>query len=201
MPKLKMFQTQTTNSITISDACQLLACNEQQLRLTLANINPAFDTLKTLSDEDLSYLQANLNPPALAATQPPIQPQSQPTPDNAESAESLTRREFEPSPQKQQNPTLQGSDLLAEVDRIIQEEVSLADAIGSVRNRVVLHNLDCKDSELAEELNLRHQARKQAYLESIRGIAARKQDLTPLTPDTINLDRELSNIYQGMGGK
>lgn len=200
MPKLKMF-SQPTNSITISEACQVLSCNEQQLRLTLADFNPAFDTLKVLSEADLSYLQANLNPPALTAPIAPIQPLSQPTPDNAESAESITRREFEPSPQKQQNPTLQGSDLLAEVDRIIQEEISLSDAIGSVRNRVVLHNLDVRDSELAEELNQRHQARKLAYLDSIRGVAARKQEITPLSPDLINLDQELTSIYQGMGGK
>lgn len=200
MPRLKMF-SQPQTSITISEACQLLNCNEQQLRLTLANHNPSFDTLKTLSEADLDYLQQSLNPPALAATQTPIQPQSQPTPVATENAETITRREFEPSPQKQQNSTLQGSDLLDQIDRIIQEEISLADAIGSVRNRVVLHNLDVKDSELAEELNQRHMARKQAYLGSIRGIANRKQELVPLTPDCIDLDSELDTIYQGMGGK
>lgn len=197
MPKLKMF-SQPQTSITIPDACQLLGINEQQLRLTLAEFNPNFDTLKSLSEADLSYLQDALNPPALAATQPPSQPQSQPTPVAAESAETITRREFEPAPEKQQNSHMQ-ADLLGEIDRIIQEEVSLADAIGSVRNRVVLHNLDVKDSELAAELNQRHQARKQAYLDSIRGVAARKQEIAPLTPDCIHLDFELATIYQGMG--
>lgn len=200
MPKLKMFQPQQQTSITISDACQLLGTNEQQLRLTLADFNPSFDTLKILSEADLSYLQEALNPPALAASQPPTEPQNQPTPVATESAETITRKGFEPAPQRQQNSPIQ-SDLLSEIDRIIQEEVSLADAIGSVRNRVVLHNLDVRDSELAEELNQRHQARKQAYLDSIRSVAARKQDLTPLTPDTINLDSELADIYQGIGGK
>ena len=228
MPARKKTTTATAEptTISISEACQQFSTNEQNLRLALSHIRPDdFDTVKALPQADLHDLGKLINPPQLAAqTEPQAEPQAtneQQTPEqqeNLETAETSAQQDSQPATEKPQIPPMAGlasrkgeqltqsegqggneSDLLSEIDRILGEELSLSDAIGQVRNRVVLHNLNAADSELAEELNQRHQARKAAYLSSIRSMAGNRKEITPLTPDTMNLDQELASIYNDLG--
>ncbi|MDB9402538.1 hypothetical protein PN459_21535 [Microcystis aeruginosa CS-567/02-A1] len=224
MPRAKKtdIATAPATEISIKEACQHLQTTEQALRLALSHIRPDdFDTVKTLPELDYQELQKVLSRqqlPAQPEQQTATQPQTPAQEENLETAENLTSSALQPSPEKPQNPPISGlasrngeqltqspipntqsEDLLTEIDRILSQELSLSDALGEVRNRVILHNLAAKDSELAEELNQRHQARKAAYLSSIRNIASRKQDVTPLTPDLMDLDQELSSIYRDLG--
>lgn len=221
MPRTKKTTTATAEpqTISISEACKQFSTNEQNLRLALSHIRPDdFDTVKALPQADLHDLGKLINPPQLPATQATEEPQTSAHEENLETAETKTEQDTQTATEKPQIPPMsplanrqseqltqsqgQGgndSDLLTEIDRIIGEELTLSDAIGQVRNRVILHNLAAADSELAEELNQRHQARKAAYLNTVRGIASRKQDFTPLSPDATDIDTELEAIYNGLG--
>jgi hypothetical protein len=217
--------TTEPQTISISEACQQLSTSEQSLRLALSHLRPDdFDTVKRLPTQDLHDLGKLINPPQLAAqSEPQSEPQTTTEPqtseheENLELAETSAQQDSQPATEKPQNhpianlanrkgeqltqspiPNTQ-SDLLSEIDRIIGEELSLSSAVAEVRNRVILHNLAAADSELAEELNQRHQARKQAYLSSIRSMASNRKEITPLTPDAMDLDQELASVYSNLG--
>jgi|GEM_PF-5594403 len=181
---------QTADNITIAELCQKFSVSEETLRLAIATLYPNFDTIKAVPKTDLARIAATLHPEPTGTI---TEQGAEPTGTLATSSSQViagTNGTIGTAPQITELLSLQ-----------VGEEVQLVDAIAQVRNQLVTHTIAVRNTELVETLNQNWQAQKAGYLGTLNGLVGLARDIAPYTPDTTNLDAEITQAMAALEKK
>ncbi|MEA5551780.1 hypothetical protein VB713_12435 [Anabaena cylindrica UHCC 0172] len=198
-------ETIEVETITISELCDRFGVSEETLRLAIAPIYPNdFDTLKAVPKIDIDLICAKLPQSLLTGTEP------EQSPEHGTQAEQRTEQPGTLTTSQPQglngtsgtagtpasNPTI--TDLIT---RQIGEEVQLIDALGQVRNHLVVNSIKASNSELVEQLNQNWMGTKAQYLGTLNGLVELAKEITPYTPDSTDLEAEIDAAMGALGKK